>query len=95
MKTIQEINKKIDKLDISAIPQNEKATVLIEGNENLQEGENIIKISITATNEETVRIYKLNTYISLDKVKIEEENKMPAIVLLVLSFFVSSSLFIQ
>ena len=76
------INQEISNLNITAIPQNEKATVEIEGNENLHEGENIIKINVTAENKETVRIYKINTYISLDKVEVKEENKTPAIVLI-------------
>ena len=54
----------------------------VEGNENLQEGENIIKINVTAANGETVRIYKINTYISLDRVEVQEEDKIPAIVLI-------------
>lgn len=77
------INQEISNLDITAVPQNAKAKVEIEGNENIHEGENIIKINVTAENEETVRTYKINTYISLDKVELEEENKTPAIVLIV------------
>lgn len=76
------INQEVSNLEIIAVPQNEKATVEIEGNENLHEGENIIKINVTAENEETVRTYKINTYISFDKVEIEEEDKAPAIVLI-------------
>lgn len=77
------INKDISNLNITSVPQNEKAIVEIEGNENLHEGENIIKINVTAANKETVRAYKINTYISLDKVEVKEENKTPAIVLIV------------
>lgn len=76
------INQDISNLNITAVPLNEKATVEIEGNENLQEGENIIKINVTAANKETVRTYKINTYISLDRVELQEEDKTPAIVLI-------------
>lgn len=78
------INQEVSNLEIIAVPQNEKAKVEIEGNENLHEGENIIKINVTAENEETIRTYKINTYISFDKVEIEEEDKAPAIVLIVI-----------
>ena len=77
------IHEEISNLNITATPLNEKATVEIEGNENLKEGENIIKINVTAANEETVRTYKINTYISLDIVEVQEENKTPAIILIV------------
>lgn len=77
------INQEVSNLDITAVPQNEKATVEIEGNENLHEGENIIKINVTAENEETVRTYKINTYISLDRVELQEEDKTPAIILII------------
>lgn len=77
------INEEVNSLDIKAIPQNENATIQIEGNENLQEGENIIKINVTAENNETIRTYKINTYISLDKVEIQEESKLPALILII------------
>ena len=78
------ISENIDSIDITAIPQREKATVLIEGKENLQEGENIIKIVVTAEDGTTIRTYKINTYIdSSAKVIIEEENKMPALILII------------
>ena len=78
------INQEVSSLNIVATPQNEKAAVQIEGNENLHEGENIIKINVIAANEETVRTYKINTYISLDKVEVKEEDKTPAIILIII-----------
>lgn len=77
------IDEDIKELNIKVTPQREKATVEIEGNSNLQEGENIIKINVTAEDETTVRTYKINTFINSDTVKIEAENKMPAVVLLI------------
>lgn len=77
-----DIDKKITNLNITAIPQNEKANVKIEGNEELQEGENTIKITVTAENNTTTRTYKINAYINLKKVEPNEEDKMPAIILI-------------
>lgn len=76
------INQDISNLNILAIPSNENAVVEVEGNENLQEGENIIKINVTAANGETIRIYKINTYISSDRVEVQEEDKTFAIILM-------------
>lgn len=76
------IDEDIKELDITATPQREKATVEIEGNTNLQEGENIIKINVTAEDETTQRTYKIKTFINSDTVKIEEEDKLPAIIML-------------
>lgn len=78
------IDESIENINITAIPQREKATVEIEGNTNLEEGENLIKIKVTAEDETTVRTYKINTYIDSDKVEIKEESKTPAIILLVI-----------
>lgn len=77
------INEAIAKLEISVETENEKATFIIEGNENLQEGENLIKIIVTAENGETVSEYKLNTYINSNIVKPQKESKLPAVILLV------------
>lgn len=78
------INESINSIDITAIPQREKATVVVEGNNNLHEGENLIKLTVTAEDGTTIRTYKINTYIdSSAKVVIEEENKIPALILIV------------
>lgn len=78
------INEAIAKLEISVETENEKATFIIEGNEDLQEGENLIKIIVTAENGETVSEYKLNTYINSNIVKPQKESKLPAVILLVI-----------
>ena len=52
------------------------------GNENLVEGDNLIKIIVTAKDGVAKRVYKLNVYISSKNVEIQETNKTPAIVLL-------------
>ena len=58
------INKKVDKLEINAKTEIEEATFVIEGNENLEEGENIIKVIVTARDGETVKEYRINAFIS-------------------------------
>lgn len=77
------INEKISKLDITAETENDEATFEIVGNENLQEGENIIKIIVTARDGETSREYKINTFISSKTVNVKQENKISAIVLII------------
>ena len=53
------ITEDVEKLDITAEPEDENAEVKIEGNENLLIGENTIKIIVTAE-DETERTYTLN-----------------------------------
>lgn len=77
------VNETITKLEILAETENEKATFVIEGNENLQEGDNLIKIVVTAENGETTSEYKLNVYINSNVVKAQKESKLPAVILLV------------
>ena len=58
-------------LNILAIPENEKATVKVEGKENLQIGNNLIKITITAQDGFTKKIIEIEAY----RRNKEEENK--------------------
>lgn len=76
------INEKITKLEIVAETENEEANFIIIGNDSLQEGDNIIKIIVTAKDGETTREYKINTFISSKVVTIKKENKITAIVLI-------------
>ncbi len=66
-----EISEKIEKLNILAIPENEKAKVEISGNENLKEGENTITITVTAPNGYTKKEFVILVY----KRNLEEEKK--------------------
>lgn len=75
----------IQSLEINAVAEKEKAKIDIEGNNDLQEGENIIKIKVTAEDGETTRIYKINAYITSGKVEIKQESKLPAIILLIIT----------
>lgn len=72
-----EISEEIYNLNILAIPENENANVSIYGNDNLKEGNNTIKITITAPNgytkkEITINIYKRNKE---EEIKYDEEQK--------------------
>lgn len=49
----------VEKLDIKAAPNDENAKVEITGNDALQPGDNIVKITVTAQ-DETTRIYNIN-----------------------------------
>lgn len=57
-----EVSNELTKLNLLAIPENEKAKVQISGNENLQEGNNIITVVVTAANGITKREYRINVY---------------------------------
>ena len=74
------INENITKLQITAEAEFEGATVEIIGNENLKEGDNLIKIKVTAQNGLTVREYKINTFISSEVVEGKQINKNQGIV---------------
>ena len=76
------IDKNTKKLNILAKPENEKSKIEIVGNFNLKEGENIIKIIVTAEDGTTTRTYKINAYTSLNDIQVQEEDKKPAIVVL-------------
>lgn len=76
------ITDKISNLDIQVETENEEATFEIEGNENLTEGDNLIKIVVTAQDGETKREYKINAFISSEVIKTKQESKLPAIILL-------------
>lgn len=49
----------VEKLEIKAAPNDEKATVEITGNESFVAGDNAVKITVTAQ-DETTRIYTIN-----------------------------------
>ena len=76
------ISEEILKLDISAETENEKATFIIEGNDNLKNGDNLIKIIVTAEDGVTTNEYKINVFINSNVVKVQLESKLPALILL-------------
>ena len=60
----------VEKLKILAIPEIENAKVRIEGNNNLLEGENYIKVVVTSENGIFEKVYEIKAY----KRNYEEEN---------------------
>ncbi len=54
-----EIPKGTNFLNILAIPENEKASVSIEGKENIQEGDNLIKVIVIAPDKLTKKIVEI------------------------------------
>lgn len=72
------VDSKTDKLIINAIPQDSKATVSITGNSNLVEGENIVKIIVTAETQD-VKEYKLLITKEKNTSIVEEEVLLPEV----------------
>lgn len=75
-----QISNEITKLNIFAVPENEKGKVEIKGNDNLKEGNNLITITVTAPNgitkrEYTINVYKRNLEEEEIYIKEEEENE--------------------
>ena len=57
-----EVGNKVDSLNILAIPEDESASVEISKSNTLQEGNNIIKVTVTAKNGYTKKEYIINVY---------------------------------
>lgn len=75
-----EIANEMDKIDILAIPQKEKATVKILGNGEMKEGNNKIEIIVLAENGTTSKKYEINVYRrnTEEQQKYEEERQYQA-----------------
>lgn len=83
------INEDIRQIEILAEQENENATVEIQNNTNLKKGNNIITIIVTAEDGITKRKYTINTFISNFNVEVEEEDKLPpAIAIIICIFFI-------
>ena len=54
-----EVDSNIESINILAVPQNEKATVEIYGNNNLQIGDNFVEIKVIAEDENTIKNYNI------------------------------------
>ncbi len=76
------LNTDVESLNIIAEAENDNAKVEIKGNSNLQEGENLIEINVTAEDEITVKTYKIKVFIDTQIVNVKEEDKLSAIILL-------------
>ena len=57
-----EVANDTDNINLLAIPEDEEANVEIDKNEELQEGNNNIKITVTAKNNYTKKVYNINVY---------------------------------
>lgn len=74
-----QVTNTITELNIKAEPEDEKATVSIQGNKNLKEGENLVTISVSAE-DGTVKIYEIQVTrlkemtLGLASLKIEDTN---------------------
>lgn len=53
------INESIDKLNVTAVPEDSKATVSVSGNTDLKIGENIITVKVVAEDKKTTNTYKI------------------------------------
>ena len=53
-------NEDINKLDITAIPDNPNSTVDIIGNKDFKQGKNIVEIKVTSQNGKNINSYKIN-----------------------------------
>lgn len=73
-----EISNQTTDLNIFAVPQNEQATIEMNGKNDLKEGHNLIDIVVTAPNGFTKRNYQIDVYKrNLDEeTKYQEEQKM-------------------
>lgn len=76
------VNEKLTQLEILAETEIEEATYEIIGNENLKDGDNLIKVIVTAKDGETKREYKINVYLSNKSVEAQKTNMTIAIVML-------------
>ena len=73
-----EVSNTVKSLNILAIPENAKAQIIIEGNENLKEGNNVITIKVIAQNNITERVYKINLYKRNNGEEAEEKQEQEA-----------------
>lgn len=63
-----------EKLDIDVGLQNQNATYVVEGNENLKDG-SVVTIKVTSEDKSTTKEYKVNVKVSDKDKKEKEENK--------------------
>ena len=76
-----ELTEDIDKLDITALATSEDETIDITGNENLQEGENIITILVKGEKEEDTVAYQIIVNKVLNNGSEEDNNKQKNIII--------------
>ena len=72
-----EVGNDTEQINLLAIPEDENATVEINKEDTLKEGNNVIKITVTARNTYTKKEYNINVYKrnSEEEIKYQEEQK--------------------
>lgn len=75
--TLQDVASDIEKLEISAYPENTNAKVSIIGNEKLLAGENTVIVKVTAQDKVTVKEYTLKFNKLEDKTPVVDEQQEP------------------
>ena len=66
-----EVSNETENLNIFAVPENEKATVEINGKDNLKEGNNLVTVVVKAQDKITTKTYRIN----VNRRNLEEEKK--------------------
>ncbi len=57
-----EVSQETENLNLLAVPENEQATVIVTGKENLKEGHNLVSVLVTAPNGFTKKKYEMDVY---------------------------------
>ena len=75
-----EVSNKTTSLNIFAVPENENASIEIVGKDDLKEGENLIKVTVTAQDGVSKKVYEINAHKRNEQeeaeyLKKQEENK--------------------
>lgn len=75
-----EVDNQVEKIDILAIPQSEKAEVTITGNEKMEIGNNVIQINVVAEDKMTNKKYEMIVHrrSQQEQEQYEEETKVQA-----------------
>lgn len=70
-----EVSNNINDIKVLAIPENEKASVILSGGNNLKEGENLIEVTVTAANGFTKKRFKIKVHKrnSIEEAEYKEE----------------------
>ena len=53
------VDESVDKLNVTAVPENSKASVSITGNTGLKTGDNVITVKVVAEDKKTSKVYKI------------------------------------
>lgn len=76
------LNSYIEKLDITAIPNQEDAVVEITGNENLKAGKNMITILVTSADGSQTATYQIEVNVLEEAVEVAKETSMLTYILI-------------